>query len=278
MEAIGDLAPAAKYDWLVKMGNKFLDTNGEISAAAWKGVGNSNTKQAVEDLVKAAVRCDASGGDKVVPAPVRANRGTAKGTIFNCLQKITGKDIKDSSVWDKWWRDEGKTWKPTPAGQDKADINTSDTYKDDAYGFSVKKPSKVWLFRKGDGHGAYLKLEAMDEGSPAAWIEIHVESIKNKTPDTAEGFATLDKGNFEPKFRNLKEQVWDKKCSYGGAKGVEIILLGQHKDFDAVYMHNVYLLKSEIMYRFYCVWKSGKSQSLKDDLETLLKTGIKFND
>ena len=80
------------------------------------------------------------------------------------------------------------------------------------------------------------------------------------------------KAGFEGKFRDIKEAEWAKKGRVAGENSVEQVVFGQHKDFDAVSMHNVYLSRSEVMYQLVCFWKSGKPEALKDDIEEIIKT------
>jgi len=115
-------------------------------------------------------------------------------------------------------------------------------------------------------------LEALDEGQRAAWVELTVVGTKNYKSKTPEAWAEEMKGSFEGKFRDIKEADWDKKTRVAGENAIEQKVFGQHKDFDAVQMTNVYFTRSEIMYQMICFWKSGKSQALRDDIDEIIKT------
>jgi hypothetical protein len=185
---------------------------------------------------------------------------------------MTGKDIADVKIWQEWWDKEKKTWKPAVAGKDTTkDLNASDTYSEDAYGLEIKRPNKAWTFRRLEGGAGLVTIEALDEGQKAAWVEVYAQGTKTLKSKTPEQFADEQKANMEPKFRDIKNAEWAKKCSYAGLKGIEQVVDGQHKDFDAVHMRNVYEDKSEVMYFFVTFWKSGKKASLESDIDWILK-------
>ena len=166
-----------------------------------------------------------------------------------------------------------KTWKPAAVGESaEPDITKLEVYKDSAYGFEVKKPNKAWTFRrhKGDGN-LFLSLEAMDEGQKGAWASLSVYGIKNYKSKTPEAAAQEWRDSNEPKFRDLKEAEWSRKATIGTLRGVEQVLVGQHKDDGAVYVHNFYVEEGEVMYLWHCTYKSGKPASMKDDIEEILK-------
>lgn len=116
-----------------------------------------------------------------------------------------------------------------------------------------------------------MRLEALEEGQQAAWVEVIAQGTRSLAAKTPEDYAKELRGQIEPKFRDFKVAEWEKKCSYGGLKGVEQVLHGRHKDLDAVHMRNVYLEKSEVIYYFSCVYKSGKKASLEGDIDEILR-------
>jgi hypothetical protein len=271
IEGIGDAAAKQNYEWLIKLAKKYLDSNGDIAGAAYRAAANYVTRDTVDDLIAELGRADyVTTKDNPVK---KAARGACKPVLLDLLKKVTGEQIADVKIWDEWWSKEKKTWKPPLAGADgKKDINAADEFDDAAYGFVMKKPSRAWLFRKPDGGQPYLVLEALDEGQRAAWVELTVVGTKNYKSKTPEAWGEEMKASFEGKFRDIKEAEWAKKGKVGGENAIEQIVFGQHKDFDAVAMHNAYLTRSEVMYQIVCFWKSGKPQALKDDIEEILKT------
>jgi len=272
LEGIGDCDAKRNYDFLMKIGRKQLDYNAEIASAAFRAASLHVTAETVDDMLKQLTSADyVTTSDNAVK---RAARGATKPVLIDILKKITGQDISDLKIWQEWWSDNKKSWKPPVPGEEKnQDLSKIEVYKDPAYGFEVRRPNKAWFFRRhAGGSGPYLSIEAMDEGQKAAWCDLFVygtKTYKEKKPDQ---IAQSWRDNNEPKFRDLKESTWDKKCSYGGSSGIEQILVGQHKEWDSVSIHNVFVEEGEVMYYWICVWKSGKPASMKEDIEEVLKS------
>jgi hypothetical protein len=272
LEGAGDADAAGQYKELMKLAKKYMDSNGDIACAGFRAASLHVTRDTVDDLIKELGRADyTTTSDN---AQKRAARGAAKPVLIDILKKITGKGIDDVKVWNEWWGDNKKTWNP-PSAADKGkpkDLNSTDTFTDDAYGFEIKKPNKAWAFRKQEGGGAYLTIEASEEGQRAAWIDVFVLGTKNYKEKTPEQYAKSVRENLEGKFRDLKTAEWDKRGMWGGEKSVEHVLIGQHKDFDSIRMHNVFVERSEVVYYAICAYKSGKKASLESDIEEALKT------
>lgn len=270
LEGIGDGDAKRNYDYLMKIAKKQLDYNADIACAAFRAAANYVTVDTVEDLVKELARADyTTTADNPVK---RAARGATKPVLLDLLKKVTGEEINDVKIWNEWWSRNKKSWKPPLPGQEaRKDLNASDSFRDEAYGFEITKPSRAWMFRKPEGTQPYLILEALDEGQRAAWVELTCVGTKNYKSKTPDAWAEEMKGGLEGKFRDFKEADWTRKGRIGGENSVEQVLFGQHKDFDAVYMHNAYVEKGQVMYQFLCIWKSGKSAALKDDIGQILR-------
>jgi len=267
----GDADAEGQYKGLIKVAKKYLDSNADIATAAFQAASLHVTRDTVDDFIKALATSDAALQTNAVSK--RAPHDACKPVIMDCLKKMTGQTINDPKAWFDWWKTYGKTWSPPAPGKDKPkDLNATDTFSDQGYGFEIKKPNKAWSFRPGDGRAMVVRIEALEEGAPAAWVEIIVQGTKNLKSNTPELYAKEVRDGLEPKFRSLKEADWDKKCMYGGLKGIEHILNGQHKDLDAIHMHNVFVDRSGIMFAFTCVYKSGKKASLESDIEDILKS------
>jgi hypothetical protein len=270
-EGAGDADADGQYKELIKVARKFLDTNGEIASSAFRAASLHVTRDSVDDFIKALESSDAALQQNA--ASKRPHHDACKPVIMDCLKKMTGKTMNDVKAWVDWWKTADKTFAPPTPGKDKPkDINASDVFTDDGYGFEIKKPNKAWSFRPGDGRSMVVRLEALEEGSPAAWVDVFVEGTKNLKSKTPEAFGKEIRDTLEPKFRTLKEAEWDKKCTYAGLKGIEHVLNGQHKDLDAIHMHNVFVDKAGIMFYMSGVFKSGKKASLETDLEEILKS------
>lgn len=271
IEGVGDADAKGNYNDLIKIAKKYLDSNADISCAAFRAASLYVSHDTVEDMMKALESSDAALKANAVSK--RAPHDAAKPVLMDILKKMTGQDYNEVKAWVKWWSENKKTWEPPVPGKDKPkDINASETYSDSVLGFEIKKPNKRWTFRKPDS-GANIVMEALEEGQKAAWCEIIIQETKHMKSQTAEAVAKELRDIYEPKFRDIKPGAdWEKPCSYGGAKGVEQVVNGMHKDFDAIHMHNVYLVKGGYTYRLECIYKSGKSASLETDIEEFLKS------
>ena len=269
LEGIGDADAKANSKFLVDEAKDWINKNGDVGMAAFRAAANHVTRDVVDDFIGQLAVCDSS--TTADNAEKRAARNACKPVIIDLLQKMTGMEIKDAKIWKEWWGEKGKTWKPKTEGKDdKKDLNASEEYEDEAYGFVLKRPNKRWTFQKPDGGNPYIQLEALDEGQKAAWCELYVQGTKGLKSTTAEAMAEEQKEKIEGKFREFKEAEWDKKAAFGGEKGVHQILFGPHKDFDVVRMHNAYTVKSEIHYWVFTYYKSGKAKSLQDDVEKII--------
>jgi hypothetical protein len=273
LEGIGDANAKGQYKFLLDTGKKYLDISADVASAAFRGLSNHVTADTVDDLIKELERSDYTT-TKDSPQKRAARNGT-KPILNDLLRKITNKDINDVKIWKEWWSDNKKTWKPPIPGKDTGakDINKSDTFADDAYAFEVKKPSRAWSFRKPEGSGSlYLSLEALDEGQRAAWCELYIIGTKNYKEKTPEQYAKAIRDQLEPKFRDIKDAQWEKKGTCAGRKSVEHVVVGSHKDFQAIHMHNVFVDESEVVYYWICMFQSGKPAALKEDIEEILKS------
>lgn len=270
LEGIGDADAKANAKFLIDEAKSWVNKNGDVGMAAFRAAANHVTRDLVDDFIAQLAVCDSS--TTADNAEKRAARNACKPVIMDLLQKMTGLDIKDAKIWKEWWDKNGKTWKPKAEGKDeKKDLNASDEFADEAYGFILKRPNKRWTFQKPDGGNPYIQLEALDEGQKAAWCELRVVGSKGLASKTADALAAEHKEQIEGKFREFKEQVWDKKGVWGGEKSVEHVLFGPHKDYSVVAMHNVFIHKSEVHYYMYTYWVNGKPQSLRDDIDQILK-------
>jgi len=272
LEGVGDADAPANYKELMKWGKKYLDINGDIAVACFRAASLHVTKETVDDLLKELVRADyVTTKDS---AQKKAARGAAKPVLVELLKKLTGKNIDDVKVWNEWWSDNKKTWAPTVPGEKKPkDLNATDTFTEDAYAFEIKKPNKAWSFRQNEGGGPIVTIEALEEGQRAAWCEMYVQGTKNMKSKTPEACAKEIRESMEGKFRDIKAGAeWEKKCMFGGKRAVEQIIFGQHKEFDAVHMHNVFTEEGEVMYYMISFYKSGKKASLDTDIEEIIKS------
>ena len=271
LEGIGDADAKRNYDFLMKIGKKQINENADIASAAFRAASNHVSRETVDDMIKELANADyVTTKDSAVK---KAARGGTKPVLMEILKKITGQDYRDLKAWQNWWNDNEKTWKP-PSDGDTAgqDLTKIEVFKDAAYGFEIKKPNKAWMFRKHSGGGnLYLTLEALDEGQKAASLDLLLYETKNYKSKTPPQAAQEWRDANEPKFRDFKEQVWERKCTFGGG-GIEQVLVGQHKEDGAVHIHNVFVENGGIMFWLIGTYRSGKPASMKEDIEEILKS------
>jgi hypothetical protein len=272
IEGAGDADAKANYKELMKIAKKYLPTNGDIAIAALRGCSQYVTRDTVEDML--AELTVVSSGLKASEAAKRPHYDAERPVIMELLKKMTGLDYGEPAAWKRWWDENKKTWEPpVPGKETKKDINASDTYSDSALGlYEIRKPNKRWTFKQ-TGTGPAVTLEALEEGQRAAWCDVFIQGAKNMKSQSAEALAKEVRDLIEPKFRDIKPgSTWEKPCSYGGVKGIEHVVTGQHKDFDAIHMHNVFLFENGFAYRIETYYKSGKAASLSEDIEAFLKS------
>lgn len=270
LEGVGDADAAGRYDDIIKLAKKYLDSNGDIAIAGYKAASLHVSRESVDDFIKELGRSDYTTNKD--SAPKRAARAAAKPAIIECLKKMTGKNIDDVKVWVDWWNDNKKTWVPPgAAGKEKPkDLNASDKFVNDAPPFEISKPNKVWTFREGGGNGHVLTIEASDDGQRAAWVEVIVQGTKNLKSKTPELYSKEVRETLEAKFRDLKVAEWEKKSTISGQKAIEQILHGQHKELDAVHMRNCFVEEGGVMFALMCTFKTGKKASLETDIDTII--------
>jgi len=272
LEGVGEADAAGQYKEIFKLAKKYLDSNGEISSAAFRAASLHVTPDSVDDFVKQLdVANYTTTSDS---AAKRAARDSTKPVIVECLKKMTGKAIEEVKEWKSWWSDNKKSFTPPGAGgkEKPKDINASMTFSNDANTFEISRPNKAWVFRDSAGNGPVVVIEASEDGARAAWVEVYTQDTKKMKSPTPELVSKEHRESLEPKFKDLKVAEWEKKCSYGGEKGVEQVLNGQHKDLDAIHMRNVFIEHKGVMFTMLCVWKSGKKASLEDDIEEILRS------
>lgn len=242
-----------------------------MAGSAFRAASQHVSRDTVDDLIKELVRSDSATSKD--SAQKKASRGATKPVLLEILKKVTGRSINDVKAWTDWWSENKSTWTPPDPTKDKPkDLNASDTYLNEDYFFELKRPGKIWTYRAGNGNEHILMMDALEDGEKAAWIEVVVQGVRDLKAKTPEAYAKEQKDMIEPKFRDIKSAEWDKKCVYAGEKGVEQIIVGQHKDFDAVHMHNVFIEHKGVMFFFGCFYKSGKKASLETDMEDILRS------
>ncbi|MHC4924922.1 MAG: hypothetical protein ACYTG4_12755, partial [Planctomycetota bacterium] len=257
LEGAGEADAKGNYKTILKITKKWQAKSATVASAGFRGLANHVSSKTVGDIVKQLQAiANTTTNDS---AEKRAAFNGTKPVLIDILKKMTKKNIDDAKVWKDWWSNHGKRWTPPDPNEGPKDLNASDEFIDDAYGFKIVKPSRAWSFRAPTGDGSHhLTLEALDEGQRAAWIEVHVISTKGLKFNTPTAMAEDQKNKLEGRMRDIKEAKWKAKGRLGGKGTVEQSIIGRHKDFGACRLQHVYCVEGGIMYLIFTVWKSGK--------------------
>ena len=268
LTAIGEADAEGQHEFLVGVARKFLDREESIARAAIRALAEGSRPRTVDDLVVLLEATEAPGDSE----EARLRRISAKEEVAGALRTISGEDFpEDAKTWKEWWRRNRTTWRPPgQRTEPEADINAADAYRDEAYGFELKKPNRRWSFRRSESGIPSLVLEALYEGRRAAWVEVYVTGTRDSRSKTPEAMADEQATGIEGKFRELRMAEWNRAGELGGEHAVEQVLFGLHKDFDVVRMRNVYALKDETLYCLITCWRSGTPISLRDDIDAIL--------
>lgn len=267
VEGVGECDAKRNYKFLSDIAKKQLDYDGDIASAAIRAMANFPDRETVDDII--GILGSADYVTTKDSAQKKAARGAAKPVCIEMLKKLTNQAIDDVKVWQEWWKENKKTWKPTAPGEE-VDINASMDYEDSAYKFRVTRPSKAWNFRKSPDKPD-LSIEAMDEGQKAAWVTIQPVGTKNLKSKTPEAMEEEQRPNWESKMKDVKEgAVWGRKSRFAGETSCEDDFFGRHADHDAISVHNVYVEKDGVIFIINGVWKSGKSKALEEDIDKIL--------
>jgi hypothetical protein len=271
LEGAGDANAKGLFKELIKIGKKYVGTNGDLASAAYRAASVHVTRDCLEEVMK-GLETVTPGSMDAKAASKRPHFDAVRPVLISILKKMTGLDYGEPEAWKRWWDENEKTWTPPDPNAKEADLNASMEFKDVALGFQISRPNKRWLFRKGSGTTHVLTIEVLEEGQRAAWVEIYAQQSKNMKSQNAEALAKEVRDGLETKFRDFKEANWEKPCQYGGVRGVEQILVGRHKDLDAIHVHNVFLYENNFAYRIECTYKSGKQASFQNDLEEVIRS------
>jgi len=147
---------------------RFMTTNAEYADLAIRAYGTVPDRFTVQQLLTWLDQSVAAAtGD------AKTNKDKAKTSLLETLTKLCGHDAGDAAGWKKWWAENGKTFrfpeaakpndtdakpgaKPAAGGEDPSGLSE---FKDEAYGWSVKRPEgDWWKFMKPDYNGPRVAL------------------------------------------------------------------------------------------------------------------------
>ncbi len=160
---------------------KFISTNADYATLAIAAYGTVPEKPVVEQLLKWLEATDSraggqggGGGGKGKSTETYEIEGKAKTQILATLFDLTGQEIADAVTWRAYWTTNSKTFTfpdpdaPAPAEAAQGDPSSLSEYKDEAYGFSIKKPDgDSWKFSKADYPGPRVALSYTKPDDPA---------------------------------------------------------------------------------------------------------------
>jgi len=184
--------------------NRFLATEPEYADRAIRAYGTVPDRFTVQQLLdwldqtaaspdgKGSGKSGGKGDNKGESKEARENKDKARQSILETLTALCGKDAGDAGQWRKWWAENGKTFKfpeaakgaagagkPAKPAAPMADPSGLSEFKDEAYGWSVKKPEQeYWKFFKPDYDGPRVGLLCLPAGTDAynmarAYISVH---------------------------------------------------------------------------------------------------------
>lgn len=178
-----------------------MSSNGDFADLAVRAYGMVPDRFMVQQMLTWLEQASApASGD------AKANREKTKAAVTETLTKLCGKDAGDAADWKKWWAENGKTFKfpdlpkpeepskpakpgaplPPPAA-DTPDPSKLSEWKDDVFGWSVKKPEmEGWSFFRPDYAGPRIGLLCGTEqySTSRAYFRVH-DPAKYEPKDVA---------------------------------------------------------------------------------------------
>lgn len=211
---------------------KYIGTNAEIAKRGVIAFGSVPSRPVIETLIKWLGQTEATkgggqggggGGGKAASEETKKVYAEVSTVVARMLQKLTGEEMPDAAAWDKWWKENEKTWQPPdPNANVEPDWATIQEYTDRAFHYVLKKPAagKYWMFEKYDGAGGRVKLHYRDDKG-FLWAQVRVASRKadNSTGSTLESFAKWYEGFF-------REQEFEPEFAKGGEPATAAMKIG----------------------------------------------------
>jgi hypothetical protein len=151
------------------------------------------------------------------PAAAKPHKDKSKKAILETLTALCGTDAGDAAAWKKWWDENGKTFKfpervkpgasDTKGGDPKSGAASGDPsalteFKDDAFGWSVKRPEgDEWKFFKPDYKVPRVGLKCGEDGEMRARAYFCVHDPAKFEPHDLKAFAAWVENNaFKEEF------------------------------------------------------------------------------
>src|SRR5262245_11194971 len=180
---------------------RFMATNAEYTDLAIRAYGTVPDRFTVKQMLQWLDQAAAPAKDDA-----KANNEKAKTSVLQTLATLCAHEEPDAAAWKKWWEANEKTFKfpeaakpgegdsksaaqPAAAGADPSGLNE---FKDDTYGWSVKRPeAEWWKFMKPDYNGPRVALRCGGgDSSETARAYFGVHDPTSSEPKDVPSFAT----------------------------------------------------------------------------------------
>lgn len=179
---------------------RFMTTDPEYTDLALRAYCVVFDRFAMQQLLSWLDQASAPGaGD------AKANKEKAKESLLKTLSALCSHDETDAAAWKKWWEANAKTFKfpeppkpgdpaaaAKPAAAPAADPSGLSEFKDDTYGWSVKRPeAEWWKFMKPDYPGPRVALRCGGgDSAETARAYFGVHDPAQSEPKDVDSFAT----------------------------------------------------------------------------------------
>lgn len=269
---------------------KYLATNAEISKRAIAAYGSARERPVVEQLIKWLVETDStrgggSGSGKSASAQTRDNYKEAKNAALKALVALTGEEIEDPAAWEKWWKENGKTFTFPDANAAEPDYAALPAFTDGAYGYTITRPAgdKFWAFQKCEVAGGRVTLVFKDEKT-VLWARCNAMTVKTwgEASNVDQFMAWYDKAfrndHFEQFAKGGEPKIEKKKI---GGREFQVITArglgkGPWKAWESCEARiYVSMVSTNRFLYFECLVRSGAEDTIKNQFWSILE-GMTF--
>lgn len=270
LEGIGEADARGRFKVLKKAAWKWLEIDLAVAGAAVHALALARTPEAVEECIALMDRAESRALDQTGDRWRNAFRAVVE-QVRSDLARLTGKEIQTVKGWRDWWKENGKGWKPPPAGAaSPVPKGNPDVWADAAETFSLRRPSLLWTL--GDGGKDYaLAAEARREGRTVARLWVWMQDVAGLRSQTAAAMAAERRPDIEDSFKEIAKEgtAWGRKVLLGGEKAVQNEVHGRGKDGNVCTRRYVYCVHERMMY-FVAAWcGTSADDPLRKDLDAL---------
>jgi hypothetical protein len=268
--ALSDLEDKRAKDTFIDIAKKWLTKNALVASAAATGLGKISAKESVDELIKLLdlTYPHQSPNGPAVSDVTRKTLADSRPAIMGALSTLTGWDFGDPRAWTKFWDSESKRWKP---GAVLPDMTKVSEWDDPGYGFSIKTPSKKWVFAPSDG--CRISMSRGEDNVMQANVYIQAYDMSNYTSLTAEAKAQSREDEYRQSYKDIKEESWvHEPFRVGKDKGVMHSFTGLSASGSVLRVKNVFVVKDEFMYVIGSWMRSGMSKEIEDEIDKAIES------